>query len=127
MVFKRSVPEWYLAVSPVLTVAASFLILYAFWHFSQISQLKSEQRSRFDSVIGIMSALILTMGISSASPLYSESAVEERQLGRKHLFRLSGLKPLTYWIGMLLADYLLFLITAVLLLVTASFVGLRVY
>ena len=78
LVFKRSVPEWYLAVSPVLTVVASYFILDAFWQFSQISQLKSEQKSRFDSIIGIMSALVLTMGISSASPLYSELAVEER-------------------------------------------------
>jgi hypothetical protein len=43
------------------------------------------------------------------------------------LLRLSGLKPIAYWTGLLFADYLLFLITAVLLTATAALIGLRVY
>lgn len=43
------------------------------------------------------------------------------------MLRLSGLKPIAYWSGLLFADYLLFLISAVLLTVTATFIGLRVF
>ena len=53
--------------------------------------------------------------------------LEEQKLGRKHLLRVSGVRTITYWSGMLVADYILFLLTATPIAVVACFVGLRVY
>jgi hypothetical protein len=53
--------------------------------------------------------------------------LEEQTLGRKHLLRVSGVRTITYWSGMLVADYILFLLTATPIAVVACFVGLRVY
>jgi hypothetical protein len=37
LTFKRSSSEWYLAISPVLSVIATYLILFALWQFTKVA------------------------------------------------------------------------------------------
>lgn len=37
LTFKRSSSEWYLAISPILFVIATYLMLYALWHFTSVA------------------------------------------------------------------------------------------
>lgn len=50
--------------------------------------------------------------------------VQEKERKTLHVLKLCGLQSFPYWLGLFLADYILYLIQATVLILIASFIGL---
>ena len=72
-----------------------------------------------------MSAFILCAGYSTTTPLYSEIVVKEREY--LQMMRFSGMRNITYFLGMLLADYIIFLIPTTMFCLFCGLGGLDPY
>lgn len=103
------------------------MAVYALYEFTQVAQLQDSSRNEFNYIVVLMSAFMLICGYSTTTPLYSEIAVEERISWKRHMLKLSGVKSGAYWTGLLLADYVLWLIPTTLFIVAALFVGICPY
>ena len=67
--------------------------------------------------------IFLSIALSAVSSFFAFYAVYERKSGVQHLQHISGLTPAAYWLGHWLFDYLTFLFTATLILLTLSAFG----
>lgn len=78
-------------------------------------------------VIALMFPFILNQGYATTSGIYMLLPIEERQKKTRHILRLSGGQIIPYWLGLFLADYILFLIPTTLFGLIVGMSGLQVF
>ena len=56
-----------------------------------------------------MFPLILNIGYATTSSVYLLMPIEERQRKMRHILSMTGMRTVPYWLGLFIADYILFL------------------
>lgn len=108
IVFTREPRQWFLTVSPFVNVCISFLIIYSFFNLAGVDN--KTTKTIMSWLIAIMFPYLLNAGFASTSGVYMLMPIEERMNKTRHILKLGGLQTVPYWLGLFLADYLLFLI-----------------
>jgi hypothetical protein len=70
----------------------------------------------FYNIFAVATPLTLVWGFANTIPLYVTTAINEKLSQTKHLLKVSGVKVINYWTGLILADYLIFLLSSVVLI-----------
>lgn len=61
--------------------------------------------------------MFLCIGYASTSGVYALMSVEDRQKKMRYILSINGIKGASYWFGMFLADYILFLLPTLLFVI----------
>lgn len=108
IVFTREPRQWFLTVSPFINVCIAFLIIYSFFSLNGVDNQTTKKVLSW--IMAIMFPYLLNAGFASTSGVYMLMPIEERMNKTRHILKLAGLQTVPYWLGLLVADYLLFLI-----------------
>lgn len=122
-VFIREPRQWFLTVSPFINVLVTFLILYSFFNLSQGDH-KAVALKIFNYVIALMFPYIMNAGYATTCGIYMLMPIEERMKQTRHILKISGMKTVSYWLGLFTADYILFLIPTAMFAILVAFSGL---
>lgn len=60
-------------------------------------------------MVAVMFPMILNIGYATTSGVYLLMPIEERQRKMRHILSMTGMRTLPYWLGLFIADYILFL------------------
>jgi hypothetical protein len=113
-------------VSPFLNVLTSVLIVYSFYNMSE-SQYKQVVLKIINYTVALMFPYILNAGYATCSGIYVLLPIEERQRKTRHILKMSGMQTSSYWVGLFMADYFLFLIPTALFGVLVGVSGLQIF
>lgn len=120
IVFTREPRQWFLTVSPFINVCIAFLIIYSFFSLNGVDN--ETTKKVLSWLIAIMFPYLLNAGFASTTGVYMLMPIEERMNKTRHILKLGGLQTVPYWLGLLAADYLLFLIpTALFAIMVGAF------
>lgn len=78
-------------------------------------------------IIALMFPYILNAGYATTSGIYMLMPIEERVRKTRHILKLSGMQVTPYWLGLFVADYLLFLIPTALFGLLVGCSGLEIF
>lgn len=109
-----------------MNVLTSILIVYSFYDMSN-SQYRNVVMKIINYTVALMFPYILNAGYATTSGIYMLMPIEERMKKTRHILRMSGMQILPYWLGLFLADYLLFLIPTTLFGVLVGCSGLSIF
>lgn len=110
-VFLRSKREWFLLGSPFLTVITIFMLLFCLFKVvDKRGGVSSESKETFSTVVAALFPFFLNIGYTTASGAFLLMPIDERVTKMKHIITMSGMRIFSYWIGLLIADFCLFLI-----------------
>ncbi len=70
---------------------------------------------------------IINSGYATTTGVYMLMPIEERMKKTRHILKLSGMRTVSYWLGLFTADYLLYLIPTVLFTLLVAFSGLQIF
>jgi len=112
IVFSRSTREWYLMLSPFITVLTIYLVLMCLFKIVLDRRGKESTTAdgSFDLVIAALFPFFLNVAYTTASGAFLMLPIEEREMKMKHIMTMSGMRIFSYWSGLFLADFCLFLI-----------------
>lgn len=104
---------WLLLASPFVTIIMSFLLMSGL-----IPKETNKDNSIFTLIASNLFAFFVLLGFSLCSGLFILSPVTDKENKLRHLMNFVGMKPLAYYVGSFLADFILFSIP------TAGFIAL---
>jgi hypothetical protein len=78
----------------------------------------------FNYVLAIMFPYIINAGYATTTGVYMLMPIEERMKKTRHILKLSGMRNVSYWLGLFTADYMLYLIPTLLFTLLVAFSGL---
>lgn len=91
------------------------------------SQYKHIVMKIINYTIALMFPYILNAGYATTSGIYMLLPIEEREKKTRHILQLSGMRVIPYWLGLFMADYILFLIPTTLFGLLVGISGLQVF
>ena len=123
LVFSREPRQWFLTISPFINTLTLVLIILSIFNLSD-SQYKQQLMKVFNYVLAIMFPYIINAGYATTTGVYMLMPIEERMKKTRHILKLSGMRTVSYWLGLFTADYMLYLIPTLLFTLLVAFSGL---
>jgi hypothetical protein len=104
-----------MTLSPFINVMIIFLVFFSLFSV-KFKNGVADDISKFilNYIVALFFPFILNSGFATTSGIYLLTPIEERQRKTKHILTISGMRTAPYWIGLFIADYILFAVPVIL-------------
>lgn len=143
-VFCREKRQWLLTFSPFINIINLVFIIEGYKklivtsrHFDNVESVDEQldKQSGFrvrgdvlmDVAIGFSFPLIMNYGFSSCAGMFMLMPLEDREMRTKQILTMSGLTSFRYYVGLILADLVLYFPPLFVMMAYIEFFRIRVY
>jgi len=127
IVFLREPRQWFMLIAPFINVISSLMILYAFIAVATPDDSDVSSYKILQGLTAFLFPFLLMYGFTTTAGIYMITPISDRESRLRQVLHITGLKPFSYYLGTLIADYSLFMVSQLIFVVFALLADINTY